>query len=344
LNIHAARAANASKEKTMNAAVPASVLTQFEPQPPGKVVPTAVWWTGGAMGLAIIGLLAALVLKTGNAPSAPAVAVTPPAPVAQTTTPAPAATVPAVAVAEPAATTKVPVAEKAAAAKPVVAAKPAAERTVAQPAAKPAPAAAQSPVPATQPATQPVGQTTPAPANPQAGAPAGAPGAPVGTVYSGFPPVAQPGGTAAVATAPAAEPARRAAVNPNLGTVESVTPVQVAGGSGSPINAGTVVGGVLGAVLGNQVGQGSGKTAATVLGAIGGAMAGNEVNRRTATTTAYSVQVRMDDGSYRTVQTPSQPGLGSRVLVDGGQLRQADGSPMAQPAPERRAEPVQTGG
>lgn len=321
----------------MNAAVPASVLTQFEPQPPGKVVPTAVWWTGGAMGLAIIGLLAALVLKTGNAPSAPAVAVAPAAPVALTTTPAPAATAPAVAVAEPAATTKVPVAEKAAAAKPVVAAKPAAERTVAQPAAKPAPAAAQSPVPA----TQPVAQTTPAPANPQAGAPAGAP---VGTVYSGFPPVAQPGGTAPVATVPAAEPARRAAVNPNLGTVESVTPVQVAGGSGSPVNAGTVVGGVLGAVIGNQVGQGSGKTAATVLGAIGGAMAGNEVNRRTATTTAYSVQVRMDDGSYRTVQTSSQPGLGSRVLVDGGQLRHADGSPMAQPAPERRAEPVQTGG
>ncbi len=338
----------------MNAAIPASVLNPFE-QPPAKVIPTAVWWTGGAMGLAIIGLLAALVLKT----QAPApvvtqspVAVAAPSAPQSAATPGAAVALPQPAVEKVADKTQEPA--KAAApntAKPV-AAKPAAERTAAAAKPAPTPAVVQAP------------QTTPAPvvaqAGTAAGAPAGAPaspaagsagtspaGAPVGTVYSGFPPVAQGGAAPAAqpagSPAPAAEP-RRATVNPNLGTVESVTPVQVAGGSGSPVNVGSVAGGVIGAVVGNQVGQGSGKTLATILGAAAGAYVGNEVNRRTATTTAYSVQVRMDDGSYRTVQTPVQPALGGRVLVEGGQLRQADGSPMAQPrAVERQPEPTSGG-
>jgi outer membrane lipoprotein SlyB len=59
----------------------------------------------------------------------------------------------------------------------------------------------------------------------------------------------------------------------NCGTVESVTPVER---QGKTNGVGAVAGGVLGAVVGNQVGKGSGKTAATVLGAIGGGQHGRE--------------------------------------------------------------------
>jgi outer membrane lipoprotein SlyB len=62
----------------------------------------------------------------------------------------------------------------------------------------------------------------------------------------------------------------------NCGTIESVTPVTRKGhGSG----VGIVAGGVAGAVLGNQVGQGNGRTAATVLGAVGGGWAGMRLRK-----------------------------------------------------------------
>jgi uncharacterized protein YcfJ len=40
------------------------------------------------------------------------------------------------------------------------------------------------------------------------------------------------------------------------------------------------VGAVVGGVLGNQVGQGSGKTVATILGALGGGYLGNEIAKK----------------------------------------------------------------
>ena len=43
--------------------------------------------------------------------------------------------------------------------------------------------------------------------------------------------------------------------------------------------AGTVLGGVAGAVIGNQFGKGSGRTAATALGAIIGATAGRNIGK-----------------------------------------------------------------
>ena len=49
------------------------------------------------------------------------------------------------------------------------------------------------------------------------------------------------------------------------------------GCGGARENVGTVIGGVAGAVVGNQFGSGSGKTAATALGAVIGAVAGREI-------------------------------------------------------------------
>lgn len=80
---------------------------------------------------------------------------------------------------------------------------------------------------------------------------------------------------------------------------------------------GAVAGGVLGAVVGNQVGEGSGRTAATVLGAVGGGYVGEQAEQCTRTQTVYEVRVRMDDGSVRRF-TRSQPvPEGAPVRVEG---------------------------
>ncbi len=108
------------------------------------------------------------------------------------------------------------------------------------------------------------------------------------------------------------------------GSVESVTPIER---SSKPpgVGVGTVAGGVLGAVLGNQVGHGNGRTAATILGAVGGGFAGNAIEGRVRRETVYQVGVRMEDGSRRTVEVAHAPSVGSEVTVQGSTLRTRDG-------------------
>lgn len=103
----------------------------------------------------------------------------------------------------------------------------------------------------------------------------------------------------------------------DCGTVESVTPVER---DGAASGVGVVAGGVLGAVVGNQVGGGDGKTLATILGAVGGGMAGNAVEKKMKKVTHYEVTVRMEDGSSRTVQQSTPASVGAQVTVDGNTL------------------------
>jgi outer membrane lipoprotein SlyB len=118
--------------------------------------------------------------------------------------------------------------------------------------------------------------------------------------------------------APEASPQRAASVCATCGKVEAVEAVQQKGeGSGLGVVGGAVVGGL----LGNQVGGGSGKSVATVLGAVGGGVAGNEVEKRARATTVYQVRVRMDDGSLRTVTQNTAPTVGQKVTVEGSTLR-----------------------
>jgi outer membrane lipoprotein SlyB len=103
------------------------------------------------------------------------------------------------------------------------------------------------------------------------------------------------------------------------GTIESI---QVTGGDGRTSGAGAVVGGLVGALAGNQVGSGSGRTAATVAGGVAGAAIGNRVesNRNANGQDMYAVNVRLDNGEYRTVVQDSVYDLrvGNRVrIVDG---------------------------
>lgn len=105
------------------------------------------------------------------------------------------------------------------------------------------------------------------------------------------------------------------------GVVQSINVAQQKG-EGSGI--GLVAGGVAGAVLGNQVGQGTGKDIATIAGAAGGAYAGNEIEKNLKKTARYDIVVRLDDGTTRTVTQQTQPDLrvGDKVkIVDGAVVK-----------------------
>ena len=141
---------------------------------------------------------------------------------------------------------------------------------------------------------------------------------------------------AGVAPAPAPMPAPVAVVAApicgNCGAIESVTPIERTTKADGP-GVGAVGGGVLGAVLGNQVGQGNGRTVATILGAIGGGFAGNAIEKNMKKETVYQVGVRMDDGSRRTVEVAQAPAVGSKVTVEGSSLHSRDGGVYRAPAP-----------
>lgn len=103
------------------------------------------------------------------------------------------------------------------------------------------------------------------------------------------------------------------------GTIESI---QVTSGEGRTSGAGAIVGGLVGALAGNQVGSGGGRTAATVAGGVAGAAIGNrvEANRDGAGQQRYAVNVRLDNGEYRTIVQDNVYDLrvGNRVrIVDG---------------------------
>lgn len=125
--------------------------------------------------------------------------------------------------------------------------------------------------------------------------------------------------TAQVKPVPAEAPAVPAAkpVCVDCATVVAVTPIEREGqGSGT----GAVAGGVLGAVIGNQIGQGQGKDVATIVGAIGGGIAGNQIEKKMKKVTVYQVELRMDDGSRRTLDLAEPAAVGARVRVNGSSL------------------------
>ncbi|MGJ7918369.1 glycine zipper 2TM domain-containing protein [Massilia sp. LXY-6] len=104
------------------------------------------------------------------------------------------------------------------------------------------------------------------------------------------------------------------------GTIESI---QVASAEARTSGAGAIVGGLVGALAGNQVGSGGGRTAATVAGGVAGAAIGNNVERnrnQDGGQQVYAVNIRLDNGEYRTVMQDNVYDLrvGNRVrIVDG---------------------------
>jgi outer membrane lipoprotein SlyB len=108
----------------------------------------------------------------------------------------------------------------------------------------------------------------------------------------------------------------------SCGRVEAVHTVQTAA---APSGVGVVGGAVVGGLLGNQIGGGSGRTLATVAGAVGGGYAGNEIEKNTRKRTSYQVRVRMEDGKIRNFPYNNPPPWreGDRVRIVDGYLRAA---------------------
>ncbi|MDH2917845.1 MAG: glycine zipper 2TM domain-containing protein [Sideroxydans sp.] len=101
----------------------------------------------------------------------------------------------------------------------------------------------------------------------------------------------------------------------NCGVVLSINKIEEAGkGSG----LGVIGGGVVGGLLGNQVGGGTGKDLATLAGAIGGAVAGNAIEKNAKKTIHYDIVVRMEDGGERTYRQATEPALanGQKVKIE----------------------------
>ncbi len=92
------------------------------------------------------------------------------------------------------------------------------------------------------------------------------------------------------------------------------------GGDASPL--GVVGGGAVGALLGNQVGSGSGRTLATVAGAVGGAYAGKKLSEKRNAQTIWTVDVQYDNGRRNAFQFDRDPGLqrGDRVKNASGSI------------------------
>lgn len=111
----------------------------------------------------------------------------------------------------------------------------------------------------------------------------------------------------------------RASYCDSCGRIESVQASQQAA---QPSGVGIAAGAVIGGLLGNQIGDGSGRKLATVAGAVGGGFAGNEVEKRTRSTTTYEIRVRMENGTIQTLPQASSNGwqVGDRVKVVNGAL------------------------
>jgi len=140
-------------------------------------------------------------------------------------------------------------------------------------------------------------------------------------------PAAEPEVAIAQATTPAPVPAvpplPPAAAQPcsNCGIVESIG-VRRSAPSSSWL--GTIAGGLIGALLGDQVARGDEhRNTARILGAVGGAYAGHEIERNARMRDRYDVVVRLTNGDRRTFSFEQAPPLhvGDGVVVADGQVR-----------------------
>ena len=111
----------------------------------------------------------------------------------------------------------------------------------------------------------------------------------------------------------------------DCGVVVAVSSHKIKGEDGT---MGAIAGGVVGGLLGNQVGKGTGKTVATVAGVAGGAYAGNQIQKQTGSRKMVKVTVKFDNGLQRDFDFESEHSpyqKGARVQLRDGQLTQYTG-------------------
>lgn len=107
------------------------------------------------------------------------------------------------------------------------------------------------------------------------------------------------------------------------GTIDSIQVVQ---GKAPTGGGGAIIGGLVGALAGNQIGSGGGRAAATIAGGVGGALVGNnvEANRSNNAPEMYQINIHMENGDFRSVtqDTVGDLHVGNRVrIVDGRAYR-----------------------
>lgn len=105
------------------------------------------------------------------------------------------------------------------------------------------------------------------------------------------------------------------------GYVRDIRQVQLGNSNGAAV--GTVIGAVVGGLLGHQVGKGNGRTAATVAGAVGGGFAGHAIGSRSGNDNyGWQVVVQLPNGQYATVtqRNPPQVQVGDYVMIRGDQV------------------------
>ena len=117
---------------------------------------------------------------------------------------------------------------------------------------------------------------------------------------------------------PAKQPAAKLACY-ECAKVLSVTQSEKKGEGGA---LGMIAGGVTGAILGRQVGGGTGKDLATIAGAAGGAFAGKKIEEKVKTKAVWIVNVQYTDGRQAQFEFPQDPGfkMGDAVKNSGNTL------------------------
>lgn len=137
------------------------------------------------------------------------------------------------------------------------------------------------------------------------------------------------GSVLAQGSAPAAAPAQGAASHPSKAQLAKlcaeclwVAEVRSEERKGKASGLGVVGGAVLGGLLGNQVGGGTGKKLATVGGAVAGGYAGNEVEKNMKKHRVWIISLIRKDGSMQTHEQGQDPNLraGDIAELRDGQL------------------------
>lgn len=95
---------------------------------------------------------------------------------------------------------------------------------------------------------------------------------------------------------------------------------------GKASGVGAVGGAVIGGLLGNQVGGGTGKKLATLGGAVAGGYAGNEIEKRQKAHRVWVVRVTHADGRSQRFEQAQDPGLrtGDVVVVRDGRIERRE--------------------
>lgn len=174
---------------------------------------------------------------------------------------------------------------------------------------------APSPTPTATESTTPVQA-----AAPQAAPPGAAPAAPAVPTAADKPAISRP--THSHAAAPVKHTPKAetpVTVCHSCGVISAIRTIEQQGeGSG----LGAVAGGVTGALLGHQIGGGTGKDIATIAGAVGGAYTGNQIEKNVKKSRHYEINVRMEDGTYRVINQATEPAfaIGDKVKIIDGHL------------------------